>query len=324
MTEEIIVSIIIPVYNEEKYISKCMESIVNQTYFKEHMEVLLIDGGSQDSTLQQIEKYSSCLNLKILYNDKRIVTHALNIGIKNATGDCIIRMDAHAEFERDYVEKCVNCLENNDAWNVGGIAQTVGLGKIGEANASILSSKFGVGNSSFRIGAESGYVDTVPFGAFKKEVFDKVGLFDPDLPRSEDNDMNSRIRQHGGKVYLDTDIRFKYYCRNTVSGLLKQGIQNGNALFLTIRKNPKAMSVRHFIPFTFVMSLLLLPVISIFSTLFVYLYALELLIYFSLDLFFSIKSRTVKEFAYKMIMYPMFHIVYGIGSIIGMIGVKLY
>ncbi len=112
-----------------------------------------------------------------------------------------------------------------------------------------LSSRSGVGNSNFRTSDKSDYTDTVPFGAFKREVFDKIGVFDVDLPRSEDNDFNSRIRKNGGKVYMACDIKFKYYCRDTVLGLLGQAIKNGNALFLTIRKNPSAMSLRHYIPF---------------------------------------------------------------------------
>lgn len=159
-----------------------------------------MDGMSTDKTREKIHLYNGKLNIKILDNEKRIVTYALNLAIKNATGTYIIRLDTHAEFAVDYIEKCVNYLDTTDADNVGGVAETVGVGKFGKINSEILSSKFGVGNSQFRTEGASGYVDTVPFGAFRKEVFEKIGLFNPELPRSEDNDINSRIRDAGGKV----------------------------------------------------------------------------------------------------------------------------
>ncbi len=318
------ISVIIPVYNEEKYISRCLDSVLSQTYEKERMEIIIIDGGSRDRTREIVETYSDKLNIKLLHNEKRIVTYALNIGVENAVGDYIIRLDAHAEFSSDYIEKCVFYLDTTDADNVGGIAETVGLGKVGKMNAEILSSKFGVGNSAFRTESESSYVDTVPFGAFRREVFDRVGLFDPELPRSEDNDMNSRIRESGGKVFMSSDIRFRYFCRDTVKGLLSQGIKNGNALFLTLRKNPKAMSIRHFVPFVFVMSLIIMPILSIFSSFFLWAFAAELSLYTLLNIYFSMFGGAKKHFFYKFVMYPLFHIVYGCGSIVGMVNIKLY
>ena len=318
------VSIIIPVYNEEKYIERCLDSVVAQTYPKEKCEVIIADGMSTDKTREKIDSYRDKLNIKLLDNQKRIVTYALNLAIENATGDYIIRLDAHAEFDNDYVEKCVHYLDTTDADNVGGVAETVGLGKIGKINSEILSSKFGVGNSQFRVDGESGYIDTVPFGAFRREVFERVGLFNPDLPRSEDNDMNSRIRESGGKVFMAADIRFKYFCRDTVSGLLSQGIKNGNALFLTLRKNPKAMSIRHFIPFLFVLSLIVMPVLSALLSVFGWLFVAELGLYTLLNLYFSLFHGEKKNFIYKIFLYPLFHIVYGIGSLLGAFNIKLY
>jgi glycosyltransferase involved in cell wall biosynthesis len=318
------VSIIIPVYNEEKYIERCLDSVAAQTYPKDKMELVIADGMSTDKTREKIGLYRDKLNIKLVDNEKRIVTYALNLAIENATGDYIIRLDAHAKYQDDYIEKCVYYLDNTDADNVGGVAETVGIGKFGEINAEILSSKFGVGNSHFRTDGESGYVDTVPFGAFRKEVFEKVGLFNPELPRSEDNDMNSRIRAAGGKIFLAADIRFTYFCRDTVGGLLNQGIKNGNALFLTLRKNPKAMSLRHFIPFLFVLSLIVMPVLALIHKLFGLLFLAELSLYTLLNVYFSLFHGEKKNFIYKIVLYPLFHIVYGIGSLLGALNIKLY
>ena len=317
-------SVIMPVYNESKYIDKCLSSLLKQTFSLDKTEWLLIDGISTDDTVSKIERYSAFANLRILKNQKRIVTYALNIGIENAVGKYIIRMDAHAEYPEDYIEKCVYYLETTDADNVGGIAITKGEGYIGEANAEILSSKFGVGNSNFRTECKSGYVDTVPFGAFRRELFDKIGMFDPELPRSEDNDFNSRIRASDGKVYLSSDIRFTYYCRNTFKGLLSQGIKNGNALFMTFKKNSKAMSVRHYVPFLFVLSLIILPIISLFLPLAWCFLIVECSAYMCLNIFFSLFYGRKKFFVYKFVMYPLFHISYGIGSILGLLNIKLY
>ncbi|MBE7047848.1 MAG: glycosyltransferase family 2 protein [Ruminococcaceae bacterium] len=317
------VSVIIPVYNEEKYINRCLDSVVRQTYPKSLTEIIIVDGGSTDQTKSLIANYESLLNIHLIHNAKRMVTYALNLGIENATGDYIIRLDAHAEFKEDYIEKCVYYLNTTDAQNVGGIAETVGIGKFGEMNAEILSSKFGVGNSAFRTETKSGYVDTVPFGAFRKEVFDSVGLFNSALPRSEDNDMNSRIRAMGGKIFMAADIRFTYFCRDTIGGLLNQGMKNGNALFLTLRKNPKAMSVRHFIPFLFVLSLIVMPYLSALLEQFLFVFIAEMLLYGFLDVYFSLKGNK-RNFVYKLWMYPLFHITYGLGSVLGMFNIKLY
>lgn len=318
------VSVIIPVYNEEKHIRRCLESLKTQTYPIDKIEFIIIDGGSRDNTVSVIKEFENDLSIILLHNEKRIVTYALNIGIDNARGNYIVRMDAHAEYEKNYIEKCIYYLETADADNVGGIAITKGSGFVGSANADILSSKFGVGNSGFRTGAESGYVDTVPFGAFRKELFEKIGKFNVNLPRSEDNDLNSRIRAAGGKVYLAADIKFTYFCRDTVSGILGQAIKNGNALFLTLRKNPEAMSFRHYIPFLFVLSLIALPLLSLINPLFLYLLGIEAAFYILLDSYFSFCFVLDLKSLYKFFMFPVFHISYGIGSLLGLVGLKLY
>ncbi|MBQ4153936.1 MAG: glycosyltransferase family 2 protein [Clostridia bacterium] len=318
------VSVVMPLYNEEKYIERCILSLVNQTYPVEKMEWLLVDGGSTDKTVDIIKKYQDKYPIKLLKNEKKLVTYALNIGVEKSSGDYIIRLDAHAEYPTDYIEKCIYYLETTDADNVGGIVETKGEGYVGQINAQILSSKFGVGDSGFRTNAQSGYVDTVPFGAFRKEIFDKIGLFNPELPRSEDNDFNSRIRASGGKVFLANDIVSTYYCRDTIFGLLSQSIKNGNALFLTLKKNPKAMSIRHYIPFLFFLSLIVMPILSLFSKMFMILFMVELFLYLALDLYFCLFDKKVKFAPLKFILYPMFHCTYGLGSFLGLLGIKLY
>ena len=136
-----------------------------------------------------------------------------------AKGKYIIRLDAHADYNKDYISKCVFWLDRTNADNVGGVAETKSKGFIGNSIALMLSSKFGVGNSQFRTNGVSGYVDTVPFGAFRKEVFDKYGLYDERLTRNQDNEMNFSIRNNGGKIYMSDEIRFSYYCRDSIKSI---------------------------------------------------------------------------------------------------------
>lgn len=323
---DVIVSIIMPLYNEEKHIKKCLDSLVAQTYPLDQTEWILVDGNSTDKTVQIIEDYkkSNMYPIILLHNPKRKTPYALNMAIQEAKGKYIIRLDAHSYFYPDYIEKCVHYLINKDADNVGGIAETEANNFIGKSIAKMISTKFGVGGSDFRIGYGNRYVDTVPFGAFKREVFEKVGLFNTKLLRSEDNDMNSRIRQSGGKIWLADDIRFKYYCRDTVKGILKMGIQNGNALFFTLKENPKAMSIRHFIPFLFLLSLIIMPIFMAIHPFFGYAFLLEGLLYVLLDLYFSFCNKDAKYGLITVWLYPLFHIVYGIGSLLGLLGIALY
>lgn len=318
------VSVIVPLYNEERYIDIFLNSLINQSYPRDDMEWILVDGCSTDKTVDVIKKYANDYPIVLLHNKNKKAPYALNIAIEHAKGEYIIRLDAHASFPPNYIEKCVHYLDTTDADNVGGIAETKSIGFMGNAIAKMVSTKFGVGSSSFRVGDGNKYVDTVPFGAFRREVFEKVGLFNTSLIRSEDNDMNSRIRQNGGKIWLAEDVKFEYYCRDTIKGILKMGLQNGNALFFTLRQNIGAMSIRHMIPFCFLMSLLVLPLLCIFLPLFKFFFAFEMLAYFALDIYFSFCNKTPKYGFITVWLYPLFHIVYGFGSLLSLFNVKLY
>lgn len=322
----VIVSVVIPLFNEEKHISNLIESLTKQTYPMENMEWIFVDGNSTDKTVELIEEYASVgkYPITLLHNEKRKTPYALNMAIEKAVGKYIIRLDAHSYFYPDYIEKCVYYLDTTDADNVGGIAETEAGGFKGQAIAKMLSTKLGVGGSDFRVGDGNRYVDTVPFGAFRREVFERVGLFNPKLLRSEDNDMNSRIRQSGGKIWLAEDIRFKYFCRDTFRGILKMGMQNGNALFFTLKENPKAMSARHFIPFLFLLSLIVLPLLSLVLPFIGYVFLLEASLYLLLDVGYSFFNSTPQYGLITVWLYPTFHIVYGFGSLLSLFGIALY
>lgn len=316
------VSIVIPVYNEEKYIEGLIDSLLKQDYDKEKTEIIFVDGESSDKTVEIINRKMSeeKINYKVMTNPKRIPPSSVNVGIKNAKNDIIVRLDAHSEYPSNYISKCVYNLNNMDADNVGCICKPGSKTKIGKAIANVVSSKFGVGNSSFRTGAESGYVDTVPFGTFRRELFDKIGYFNEELPRSEDNEFNYRIRKNGGKVYLFNDTEITYYPRDTIYKLMKMGFQNGKWATYTGYIIPGTMGIRHFIPLLFVLGLIVGTIITA-----LHLKALTiaffsvLSLYFIIDLLFTLKSVITDgiEQLICFIIYPLFHISYGIGSIFG-------
>lgn len=324
MKKEIYVTVIIPVLNEEKYIENCIQSLISQTYPRENMEWLIVNGNSTDRTSEIVRTYAKNYPIYLLNNEKRKTPISMNIGIRHARGHYIIRFDAHAYYPNNYIERCVYYLENSHADNVGGRVETRADSFVGKSIAKMLSSRFGVGNSCFRINNKSGYVDTVPFGAFRKEIFNKVGLFNENLLRSEDNELNARIRAAGGKIFLASDISSVYYCRDTIWGVLKVGLQNGNALFRTIKENPTAMNLRHFIPFTFLISLIVLPASSAFYSSAYLLFTMEIVLYLILDIYFSFFKGKVKYGVITIWLYPLFHIFYGMGSLLGLFGIKLY
>jgi len=320
MTEEIIVSVVMPVYNEEQYIEKCVDSLLLQDYPIDKMEWIFVDGCSKDRTVEILnryqEKYPSLI--KVYNNPNKIVPYAMNIGIAASKGKYIVRLDAHADYARDYISKCIYYLENTDAENVGGVAETKANGFMGNAIAKMLSSKFGVGNSQFRTNGENGYVDTVPFGAFKRNVFSQYGGYDERLVRNQDNEMNFRIRKNGGKIYLSNDIHLSYYCRDSIKGISAMARKNGIWNIITMKLCPGSMGLRHFIPFAFVLSIVGLGIFSFIHPLFAALLGAEIALYLLLDIVFSIKqAETLKEFFALTVLFPIFHIAYGLGSIVG-------
>lgn len=317
------VSVVIPVYNEEKYINGLIDSILKQDYNKSKFEVIFVDGNSKDKTKQIIQERLKSQNIeyKILNNEEKITPISLNIGIKDATKDLIIRLDAHSQYPENYITKCVYYINHIDADNVGCVMETKSEGTVGNAISTVLSSKFGVGNSKFRTNAESGYVDTVPFGTFRRELFEKIGYFDERLARNQDSEFNSRIIKNEGKIYLFNDIKIIYHPRETIYKLVKMAILNGKWNLYTNYLVPGSMKIRHFVPFAFTLTLII-GIISLFANIKIIkvLFLLEMILYALIDLIFSlkeIKKQGLKTSILCFIIYPIFHITYGYGTFLG-------
>ena len=316
------VSVVIPLYNEEKFVEPLTKSLLKQDYDFNLLEFIFVDGASTDETVKLLNK---CLNntkmkYRIITNPKRITPVSVNMGIREAKNDVIIRLDAHSEYPTNYISKNIYYLNKTGADNVGCLFLATAKNKTGAAIADVVSSRFGVGNSQFRINGKSGYVDTVPFGTFRKSLVDKIGYFNEELIRSEDNEFNYRIIKNGGKVYMFNDIGIYYYPRDTIRKIMKMGYDNGKWSTYTSYYIPGSMKLRHFIPFIFVLSLIVGIIIMFLKCkILKYLFLGELALYLLLDIIFSFKN-TKKGFRHCILMfiiYPLFHISYGIGSIVG-------
>ncbi|GAX86858.1 conserved hypothetical protein [Lebetimonas natsushimae] len=316
------ISIIIPIYNEEKYIAKCLDSIIDSDFDKEKFEVLLVDGGSSDKTVEIIKEYQKKYPFfKLLHNPKKIVPIAMNIGIKNAKGEYIIRLDAHSIYPKDYFKKLIYYHKKLNADNVGGVVITEVKNKNNTSNAikNVLSDKLGVG-SAFRSGVnEIKEVDTVPFGCYKREIFNKVGLYDERLVRNQDIELNKRIKKAGGKIYLIPDIKCTYFARENYKDLAKNNFNNGlwNILTAYYTNSLNSLSFRHFVPLIFILSLIFTFLLGIFNKFFFYLF---LFILFSYLIIISIRSFQIKKnttFFHQLLAFLVLHFSYGIGSLAG-------
>ncbi|MGI0148095.1 MAG: glycosyltransferase family 2 protein, partial [Thermoplasmata archaeon] len=231
-----------------------------QDYPPGRMEVLVVDGMSEDGTREIVRRLMDGhpqVPARILVNPKRIVPAGLNIAIGQARGDIIVRVDGHAIVSPRYVSESVAALARTGADAVGGPMTPVGHGWIGETIALAHGLRFGLGGGLFHRATEEIEADTVYMGIFRRDVFERVGLFDEDLARNQDIELNGRIRRGGGRIVLSPRIRSTYFCRDSLRGIWKQNFANGLWLVRTVRRNKEALSVRHFVPLAFLMALLL-------------------------------------------------------------------
>ena len=325
MNDAPFVSIIIPCRNEERFIGKCLDSILLNGYPKEKLEILAVDGMSDDKTRATIKEYrEKHPYIKLLDNPGKIVPTALNLGIQKAQGAVIMRLDAHNSYEKDYITKCVAYLQNYPVDNVGGILTTLpGSNTLIAKSISIaLSSPFGVGNAYFRIGLkEPKYVDTVPFGCYRRDVFDKVGLFNENLVRNQDIEFNLRLKKAGGKILLAPEIVSYYYARSTIKGLFEQNFKNGFWVLYSTRYAKIPFSLRHLIPFFFVLSLLGSIFLACCIESFIYLFFFVMGIYLAATVYYSFKiflKEGLKHFFILPVVFATLHLSYGFGSFWGM------
>lgn len=311
------VSIVIPIRNEETYITKCLQSVVEQDYSWEKIEILVVDGMSHDRSRELVAQFASRYpNIKLLDNPQRIVPRAMNVGIRRAKGDIIIRVDAHSYLEPDYVSQCITYLREMGADNVGGLMRARGENYIGQAIALATSSPFGIGGSRFHYSEKEQYVDTVYLGAYPREVFDRIGLFDEELVCNEDYELNYRLRASGGRIFCTPAIKSIYYCRDSFPKLWKQYFQYGFWKLRMIKKHPRSVLPRHLIAPIFVFTLISSGVLGLMSRLFAYIFLLAISSYGIVSLAFAFPIALRKGWQYFPILPIVFgsmHITWGLG-----------
>lgn len=331
MNKVIIVSIIVPCRNEEKYIAYCLDSIIANDYPKDSLEVLVVDGISNDCTRKIISEYSrNNAFIKLLDNNKKITATAINIGISRARGRVIILMGAHTAYPPNYISGLVSWLEKTGADVVGGICKTLPANDtpIAQAIALGLSHPFGVGNSYFRIGTSSPRpVDTVPFGCYRREVFDRIGGFDEELVRNQDDEFNLRLMKKGGRIVLVPEIVSHYYARESLSKVARMFFQYGYFKPLVARKVGGILTARQVAPAALIATLLLTGTMAILSPLMGKIFSSILILYIVVDLGFSALSGLSKGIRcgfWLSLVFPTLHFSYGLGFLKGLMDFFIY
>ena len=325
------ISIILPVFNEEKFIKKAIDSILFQNISKKKYEILIADGMSTDGTREIIKTYqNNNKNIFLLNNPKRIVSTGFNIALTQSRGDIIIRLDGHAEFAPNYFEKCIKTLYNTEIFCSGGIIVYKSFGIIGNSIKIAQSSIFGVGGVSFRNKkSKPNFVQTLAFGAYKREIFELIGGYDEELIKNQDDEFNFRMNQKGYKIWLDPDIKSYYHSRDNFKKLFRQYYFYGFYKVRVIQKRASFSSWRHLVPGVFMLCL----ISSIFHKIIdneSIIFNSILSVYMFFNIIFAIKEisrrRNIKGLVKNVITclsviisFITLHVSYGIGFISGSI-----
>ena len=320
------VSVVIPMRNEAAYIKDCLQSLLKNNYPAELMEILVVDGVSSDQSREIVtELIKTNKNIRLLSNPERITPTALNVGIGESKGDVVVRLDVHAIYPVDYISRCVDDLFKYGADNVGGLwdIQPGADTYVAKAIALAQAHPVGVGNVAYRIGTKGiKWVDTVPYGCYKKDVFKRIGGFDPDLIRNQDDELNARLRKAGGKILLDPSIQCTYFARPTLMQIGRMFYQYGYFKPLAAYKIGKAYTIRQLVPPAFVAMVILLATGALFSNIIFYFFLALLFTYFIAISFAALSAvlrAGIRVVLWLPVVFSVMHFAYGIGSLRGMV-----
>ncbi len=319
------VTVIVPMRNEEQRIGPCLDSILANDFDHEQLEILVVDGCSTDRSRSiVIERAARSHFIRLLDNPARIVSAGLNIGIRNARGGIIVIMGAHAEYSRNYIRTCVHELETYNADVVGGMLETRpgGRGIVARSIALMSQHPFGVGGSAFRTQQESGYVDTVAYGAYRREVFERIGLFNERLTRNQDFELNARLHDSGGRLFLSEQIKAAYYNVPDFAHLVRQAFSNGYWLPPMWFAFPSSVRLRHAIPVAFVGLLVASLILAPFHELAVVPGLVALVMY---TIAVTLAAGQIARRYSRKLVFPLIgvffthHIIYGVGTLAGFV-----
>jgi succinoglycan biosynthesis protein ExoA len=320
-----LVSVVMPVRNEEAHIGRTVAAVLAQDYPADRLEVLVADGRSADGTRDVLAHLAARDGrLKVIDNPGRIVATGLNAAIRQSRGEIVVRVDGHTEIEAGYVRACAEALSRTGADNVGGRMTAVGSGAFGRAVAAATSSQFGVGGARFHYSDREEWVDTVYLGAWRREIFDRIGGFDEELVRDQDDEFNYRLRAAGGRILLSPAVRSRYTVRGTPRSLFRQYFQYGFWKVRVLQKHPRQMRLRQFVPPLFVLALiatsalaLAFPAVQAASLSVLGLAAIYLLA----DAAAAVVEtrRQGASPALLALVFPILHVAYGAGFLVGLV-----
>lgn len=311
-----ILSIIIPVLNEEAFIQNLIDTLLFSD--PKEKEIFIVDGGSVDKTVKIIlenkEKYP---NIIYLENKEKSATHAFNKAFIESNGKYVAFIGAHANYSVNYFSYAVELLEQNKCDVVGGVLKQEGKTDMGRMIAKCMSSKFGVGGTEFRTSNQEGFVQSVAFAVYKREIIEKVGLMDINLIRNQDDEFHYRIVDQGYKILMTPEISSTYYVRSSLCKLFKQYFDYGLYKPLVLNKVKSGVRIRHLVPSLFICYLILFTIHQTINT------SVPLFMYLLLDAYFSWKNaNNITEYIYSLLTYPTLHVAYGTGFLVGII--KIY
>lgn len=319
-------SICIIAYNEEKFLPRLLEDIKLSEYPHEYTEVVLIDGMSSDRTKEIMLAFKAedngFYNVQVLDNPKRIQAAGWNVAIQNFTGDVLSRIDAHTHIPSDFSRKVMADIETGE--NVVGGKRPCLIESESKWAKMLLSAEnalFGSSISFSRHAEVKTYVKTMFHASYRREVFDKVGLFNEQLLRTEDNEMHYRIREAGYKLLYDPEIVSYQYARSSLKKMIKQKFGNGFWIGLTVKVCPGCISLYHLVPMAFVLAIVITSIISAFG--FPYLAMAMWGLYWLFAIVSMIFSIVKDGFSFAMLLMPaiflILHVSYGIGTIGGLL-----
>jgi GT2 family glycosyltransferase len=308
--------------NEERHVGECLGCLVGQDYPPDRFEVLVVDGGSTDRSREVVEPFlqNGAVDMRLVDNPHRTTARALNIGIGAARGEVIVRVDAHAAPDSGFLSEGVAALRASGADAVGGPIRTVGHGLVGEAIALALSFPFGVGNAAFRYSEREQYTDTVAFPAYRRDVFERVGLFE-DIPAGEDDEFHLRLGEHGGRLFLTPRIGAVYHPRSSIVGLARQYLSYGRAKARVLSLHPGSTRLRQLVPPAFVAALGLTGLLALLRGPFVRPFLVVAGAYAVASLAASLVLAWRRGWRYLPLLPLVFaclHISYGFGFLVGL------
>ena len=325
------VTVVVPCRNEEKHIARCLQSILNNDYPPERIEILVVDGMSEDQTREIVARYSARYPMiRIVDNLKKHIPAAMNAGIRAACGERILKMDAHSTYQREYISRCVRYQDEYGAENSGGIAKIVPGADTWTGRAIVLglASRFGSGNANVKVGVtKPTWSDSTAFGCFKKDLFERIGMYDEKLLSSSDLDVNQRIQAAGGRILFVPDIVVNYAADGDLRTLRRHVFADGVWVSYVMKFGKRAWSWRHWVPALFVLSLLAALALGVVSRLFLWLglgvagvYAAASL---AVSLQIAVRERELRYAFLLPVVYAVRHFVFGAGTLFGLFLVAL-